>query len=77
MEANIENFRELLRKANGNKLEMQKVLNRISNYLASTIIGREFGETVEHYFDRKPRIKAIHDWTQKVTISKDYTIVSI
>ena len=77
MQANIENFKELLNKANGNKTEMQKAFDRITSYLASSVLGREFNETIESYLNRKPNIKEVHDWSKKVVISQKFTIIAM
>ena len=76
MVANIENFKELLKNAEGDKNAMQKAFERISQYLASSILGRDFNESTESYFNRKTTIKMIHDWAAKVTISNDYKIIN-
>lgn len=76
MVANIENFKELFKNAEGDKNAMQKAFERISQYLASSILGRDFNESTESYFNRKPAIKMIHDWAASVTISNDYKIIN-
>jgi len=77
MKANIENFKELLLKSEGDKDKMEKAFTRISEYLASSILGRDFAEDVEHYLNRGKQIKEIHEWAKKVVISPRYTIISI
>ena len=75
MTANVDNFKEMLKSAEGSKKDMSKAFDRIRAYLASSILGRDFNESPSEYLNRKPAIKAIHDWAETVVISPDYKIV--
>jgi len=65
----------LLEKANGDKKQMEKAFTYIRDMLASSSLGKDFGETMQDYYDRTPFKKEFKEWSQQVWISKDYKLV--
>lgn len=77
MNKKLEEFKELLKKSDGNKIKMNKAIERITSYLCGSILGRDFLETVESFYDKNPEIKEISDWSKTIVLSKEYKIIKI
>lgn len=68
-------FQEALEDSNGNREEMLQAIDRIKGFLASMILGRDFGEDVEVFLNRKPKFLEFREWTQTIEISPKWELV--
>jgi hypothetical protein len=65
----------LLSTANGDKLKIEKALQKISEMAASISLGRGFNQSVEEYIQSNPHLLEFKNWKDSIEIDNNYNLI--
>lgn len=75
MTPKIQSYKSRLDKASGNQKQVMAIIDAIRDSLCSQVLGREWLETPESYYARRPDLQQFSDWAKTISIcEKTWTV---